>query len=138
MSVVSSPRDVMTPPSGRGLVRRSSVSFNVKTTKVSEVLEKNDVHSEEQENFLEFFRMELKKKLANSSVAFHYENFFAIISIASCLEFIYHTYFDNENPENNVDNYNMSVLEIVFSGIFMADWFLQLFLADHAFAYFRR
>lgn len=102
------------------------------------MLEKNDVHSDEQENYLEFFRMELKKKLANSSVAFHYENFFAIISIASCLEYIYHTYFDNENPENNVDNYNMSILEIIFSGIFMADWFLQLFLADHALAYVRR
>jgi hypothetical protein len=137
MSSVSSPREMVSQPSSRSLNRRNSLSFNVKATKVSEVLEKNEVHSDEAPNYIEIVRMELKKKLTNSSVAFHYENFFAVISIASCLEFIYHTYFDNDNPDNNRDNYNMAILEIVFACIFMMDWFLQLFLADHAPTYIR-
>lgn len=138
MSAISSPRDIITPPSSRNIVRRNSVSFNVKATKVSEVLDKNDVGSDEVPNYLEIVRMELKKKMASSSVAFHYENFYAIISIASCLEFIYHTYFDNDNPDHEQENFNMFVLEIIFACIFMADWLLQLFLADHALSYLRR
>jgi hypothetical protein len=137
MSSVSSPREMISQPSSRGLNRRNSLSFNIKAIKVSEVLDKNEVHSDEVPNYFEIVRMELKKKLTNSSVAFHYENFFAIISIASCLEFIYHTYFDNNNPDFNRENYNMASLEIVFACIFMMDWFLQLFLADHAPLYIR-
>lgn len=125
------------PPQGsRNVSRRNSVNFNTKSSNVSEVLASNDGPSESEGYNIEYIRIELKKALTNSLFGIYYENLLAVISVVSCLEYIYHTYMDDGRHTD--EDHILYYFEMGFAGLFLLDWFFNLFLADQAASYFVR
>lgn len=130
----SRPTSGIISPKGN-LSRRNSVNFNVKTSKVSEVLATSVQRVEEEQNYYEKFRIELKKSLTNSTFGIAYEYFQVLISVVGCLEYIYHTYKDDYGSQQDLI---LDSLELGLAAAYAIDWYLNLFLADNVPSYLFR
>ena len=122
---------IPSPGPSRNLSRRNSVNFNVKSSKVSEVLATNVVQVEGKKDYLETVRIELKKALTNSWFGIYYENFLVMVSVGSCLEYIYNTYIDRASIQHR----RLQFTELGFASAFLLDWTFNFFLADHKLTY---
>lgn len=90
-----------------------------------------DNNSEEQVPYLEMLRIKTKKYLAISFVGKVYTNSLLILSILSCLQYIFQTYISGSQPEGKELLNIFSKLELCLAGLFAFDWLLNLFIADH-------
>jgi hypothetical protein len=115
--------------------RKSMQHFNAKNSKVSDLLAANiDSVSEERKNPYEAARVELKKFISNSSFGWAYDYFISFVSVTSCFEYIYSTYVTNYDDQTKW----LDSLEIYFALVFVFDWTLNFFLADHTMNYLLR
>ena len=80
---------------------------------------------------IEDIRLKTKKFMTHSKFGLYYENALLVLSVFSSLEFIYQTYLEqnNEADQNVLDTLNS--MEKVLAIIFMIDWSLNYFCADH-------
>jgi hypothetical protein len=81
--------------------------------------------------YLEVIRLKTKKYLAASFLGKVYTNSLLVLSILSCLQYIFQTYISGSNPDGRELLNIFSKLELCLAGLFAFDWFLNLFVADH-------
>ena len=80
---------------------------------------------------MEDIRLRIKKFMTHSMFGRYYENILLFFSVASALEYIYQTYL-SESTLNKVQlMFWLEFFEKVLAVVFMADWTLNFFLADH-------
>lgn len=91
------------------------------------------VEAEEHREVLEEYRVYLKKFMAFSVFGKLYENFLILLSLFSCIQYIYSTY-TTYIAEDIVAIFD--TIEIVLAIIFSVDWVLCFFLADHKLLHF--
>ena len=121
----------MISPSSRNLLE----NFGAYNATFSDALEK--LNNSEISNFnLEDFRLKVKKFITNSLPGVIYSNVMLVISIISSIEYIYQTYLD---PQVDVTIFSyLTVIEKCMAGLFMADWLLNFFIADHKIIFMTR
>jgi hypothetical protein len=79
---------------------------------------------------MEDLRLRLKKFMTHSTFAYYYENILLIFSILSAVEYIYETYLNSEEWDREQARMLYRV-EVALGCLFMTDWLLCYFLADH-------
>jgi hypothetical protein len=79
----------------------------------------------------EDIRLRTKKFMTHSLFGRYYENFLLILSVASCIEYIYQTYIVESAMGDSALMDWLNFLEKVLAVVFMWDWSLSFFLADH-------
>ena len=95
-------------------------------------------HEEEKKiDHVEMFRLKLKRSLSTTLPGRLYTAFFMFLGVVSCVQYIYQTYLNPRLTENKLRLHDLAVLEILLAGLFIFDWFLCLFLADHKYIFFR-
>ena len=87
---------------------------------------------------IETVRLKVKKYMTKSYYGKLYTQFMLIISVISCLEYIYQTYLTDRLEFQRMQLYYLGRFEMVLSCIFMFDWLLSYFLADHKFVFLTR
>jgi hypothetical protein len=80
---------------------------------------------------IEVIRLKAKKYLAASYLGKFYTNTLLVLSVLSCLQYIFQTYISGANPEGRELLNIFSKLELFLAALFAFDWFLNLFVADH-------
>lgn len=82
---------------------------------------------------LENLRVTTKKFMTSSPFGIAYTNLLLAISIISCFQFIYQTYLNDPTPSISQQRtlVYFRYIEEVFATIFMFDWILSFFMADH-------
>ena len=86
---------------------------------------------EEKQSQLDVFRLKLKKIMTSSTFGKSYTDALLVLSVLSCLQFIYQTYLDVDDPEI-ADTVNiLETAEKFMAGLFSFDWALSFFMADH-------
>lgn len=93
---------------------------------------------EEKVNRLEELRLRTKKFMTSSFFGRGYTQIMLILSILSCVEFIYQTYLNPNKPYMALQMYYFEFVEMGLSGLFACDWILAFFIADHKVAFFMR
>ena len=78
---------------------------------------------------VEDMRVSTKKFLSSSNFGLVYENVLLIISILSCLQYIYQTYLTSQRDFVQLTNF--AILERALACLFIFDWCLSFFIADH-------
>ena len=130
-------------PTRRQPVRRhsfASVGLAVVTDNMLKNAEVAEIEYEEKLQLysLEDIRLKLKKFMSNSTFGVYYENLLLIISVASSLEYIYQSYLDYSRPDDRVVLNIINAIEKVLAVVFMFDWSLNLFMADHKLVFVAR
>jgi hypothetical protein len=89
-------------------------------------------HSDLKQKFnLENFRLSTQKFMLSSSFGQIYFNFFLLMSLFSCGQYIYQTY-----SQNSMIRFLLTLIEIILAGMFFFDWCLSLFLAEQRWDHF--
>ena len=106
--------------------------------KYKDVLEKQI--SEDMSSFLsmEETRVRVKKFMMTSTLGRVYNDALLIISIASSLEFIYLTYLDPIDDKSKSLMLNLNFGEKALAILFMFDWCLNFYMADHKLKFMSR
>lgn len=133
----ASPRlSVMNASSFRSSFMSAKLSNN------SELLSKIEDREEEvyEKSALEVLRLKLKRFLAYSIYGFIYEWSLHLLSIISCVLFIYQTYLTPEQVLSaRIEGVNyLEAIEVITAGIFSFDFLVALFIADHRWEHLRR
>jgi hypothetical protein len=128
--------------SKRGLMSfSSSLSFKSENASADIMSKIEDREEEEYEkSVLEVWRLRIKRFLAYSIYGSMYEWSLHVLSILSCLIYIYQTYLSAEE-EAGAEIYGVNYLnaiELITAGIFTFDFVLDLFIADHRWEHLRR
>ena len=119
------------------LSRRASFSSRATTFKFSAALEAAGAKPEEGFN-LDQWRLQVKKFFSHSRFGRYYENVLIILSLVSCIEYIYETYLHPSDPADQSQLEALKDLELGFAAIFGLDWLLSFFLAEHRLLFFLR
>ena len=77
---------------------------------------------------IEALRLDLKRVMSHSKFGKIYLYAMIVLSVLSCIQFIYETYLDKH--ENNLELTANRRVEEVLAILFGMDWLLNLFLAD--------
>lgn len=80
---------------------------------------------------MEDIRLKVKRYHSNSVHGLLYSDIMLFISIISSFEFMYQTYLDPSDPANQHTLNSLNILEKVFACLFIMDWMLNFFIADH-------
>jgi hypothetical protein len=80
---------------------------------------------------IERLRLETQKFMVSSAFGRVYMNFFLLLSIFSCGQYIYQTY-----PQQDVVRFVLTLIEIILAAVFFCDWCLSLFLAEQRWDHF--
>lgn len=83
-------------------------------------------------------RVKVKKIMSTSIPGRVYNDALLLISVGSSIEFMYQTYLDPANPENSDLLVKLNIVEKCLAGLFMADWCLNFFMADHKIKFMTR
>lgn len=89
----------------------------------------------EAKDYMEETRVAVKKFMAFSLIGRTYENIFILLSMFSCGEFIYQTY-TSYISEDTI--YYFNYVELALAVLFMWDWILCYFIADHKISHLTR
>jgi hypothetical protein len=130
------------PPDGRpGMpAMRKSQSFSVRPQipfKFSAALEEAGLNSASSFNY-DTWRSDAKKFFTQSQFGKYYENFMILMSLISCLEYIYETYLHHSDHADMRRLYILNRVELGFACFFSWDWALSLYLSEHRTLYFLR
>jgi hypothetical protein len=136
MSVASAVEDGSKPLTSMKLQRRGSIKA-INTSKYSAALDAVKSSQEADQDTIEDLRVKLKKYMSNSVFGAYYENYILFMSILSMFEFIYQTYLEDE-PDKHEQYEVLLLFQFGFAGLFIFDWFLNFFLADHRRKYITR
>jgi len=80
---------------------------------------------------LEEMRVRVKKFMTTSTFGQNYNNVLLLISVASSIEYMYQTYLDPTDHPNAILLNNLNIVEKILASLFMFDWCLNYFMADH-------
>lgn len=94
--------------------------------------------STESESWYETLRLNVKKFLTTSLIGWIYDWTLLVISVLSTLQFIYQTYLDPNIPVDVAQIALFSILEECFAIVFMFDWTLSFYIADHKLVHITR
>jgi hypothetical protein len=111
---------------GSGL---GSKSFDASA--LAALIEDKSFSDTEKTPYLETIRVKTKKYLAASFLGKVYTNTLLVLSILSCLQYIFQTYISGSEPDGRELLNIFSKLELCLAALFAFDWFLNLFVADH-------
>ena len=119
---------------------RSTNSSKVQASKFAEALELAENDVTEEFSTIEDFRLNLKKYMSKSTFGLYYEKFMVFMSIASTIEFITNTYFEQQasSTTNSAFAHNSNISALCFVALFTCDWCLNFFLADRKMVYILR
>jgi hypothetical protein len=118
----------------RGMSREDSSMSNVfDNTSFSSLIDKTSSKNSDAEQipWIEVVRIRLKKFVVASFFGQLYVNTLLMLSVLSCFQYIYQTYLEVGNPEDDKILSFFGILELFLAGLFAFDWCLWLFLADH-------
>jgi hypothetical protein len=107
-------------------------SSELKLTKMLSKLGDSEKSSRDVESIFERWdetRKKIKKRLERSWIGFLYENTLLLMSVVSCLQYIYASYFDALTDTRLIRT--SDIVELVFASTFAFDWVLSFCLADH-------
>lgn len=79
---------------------------------------------------IEKFRVVLKHTLENTFVGYAYNQSMLLLSVLSCIQFIYQTYLVSDTENGRRQLYFLINLELAIACIFLFDWCAQLFIAE--------
>ena len=85
--------------------------------------------------FYDKTRIFVKKFMTTSLFGYLYDTSLLILSILSCLEFIYQTYL-SDSPADMIINSNLTYVEMALAALFSFDWLLSFFMAEHKMSHF--
>jgi len=126
----------------KGALAVLTAAASFKTDSASDILSKIEDREEEEleKSSVEIFRLQIKRFLAYSIYGFVYEWSLHVLSIISCLIYIYQTYLSPEEERNAVYGgvHYLNAIELITAGIFTFDFLLDLFIADHRWEHLRR
>jgi voltage-gated potassium channel len=91
----------------------------------------NQLELEKEESQVEKFRLTTKKFLSTNPIGVLYSNALLVISVASSLQYIYQTYLSPINSTQVTIISYFDMIEIILAVLFMFDWCLSFFIADH-------
>jgi hypothetical protein len=94
--------------------------------------------SQDKTSLTERIRLRTKRFLSSSVIGRSYTHLMLMLSVVSCLEFIYQTYLTTHLNFENVELAAFTIFEMVMSGMFAFDWLLSFFIADHKLAFIGR
>lgn len=102
--------------------------------KVSSIKEESetqqpDLEDDDHQSQIDAFRLNLKKFMTTSRFGKSYTDALLVLSILSSLQFVYQTYLDHDNNENELRF--LEGVEKFIAGLFSFDWLLSFFMADH-------
>jgi hypothetical protein len=80
---------------------------------------------------IEAIRLKTKKYLAASYLGKFYTNTLLVLSVLSCVQYIFQTYISGSQPNGKELLNIFSKLELFLAALFAFDWALMLFVADH-------
>ena len=100
----------------------------------------------EDKSDIEILRLRTKAFFAYSWLGRKYDWCLLLLSIISCLSFIYQTYLPDDNTFTLSDQYSgakvinvrLNQAELTFAAIFSIDFGISLFIADHRWEFLRR
>jgi hypothetical protein len=121
----------------RNVQRRQSTSFK-EPFKFKAILDAAQNGSIKEDDSVEAIRLKLKKYLASSQVGKYYENTLVILSVLSCLEYIYGTYLTGGGDDQRQQRLYNDYIEVILAILFLSDWGLNFFLADQKLAFISR
>ena len=81
------------------------------------------------EEYFDEMRVMAKKFMKRSWIGLLYENTLLLMSVVSCLQHIYSSYFDTLTDAKLIRT--SDIVELVFASAFAFDWVLSFCLADH-------
>jgi len=87
---------------------------------------------------LEELRVRVKKFMTTSAIGKSYNNILLVISVASSVEYMYQTYLDPNNSANTKLLDTLNISEKILASLFMFDWCLNYFMADHKLIFMTR
>lgn len=135
-SITGTPDDGSKPPASAKLQRRASIKA-INTSKYTAALDAVKSSQEADQDTFEDLRVKLKKYMSSSTFGAYYENYILFMSILSMFEFIYQTYLEDE-PDKHEHYEVLLLIQFGFAGLFIFDWCVNLFLADHRGKYITR
>ena len=91
-----------------------------------------------EKTFLEILRLRVKRFLAYSLFGVVYEWSLHVLSLVSCILFIYQTYLPVSSTKDITTLNYLDAIEYITTVIFTFDFLLSLFIADHRWEYLRR
>lgn len=80
---------------------KSSKSFDVSS--FQNLIDKNASNDPEKTPLMEVIRLRVKKYIATTFIGRTYVNVLLILSVVSCVQYIFQTYLDPENPLDQVN-----------------------------------
>jgi hypothetical protein len=87
-------------------------------------------HERDRISVIEIIRIRLKRFLTTSSVGKAYTQAMILLSVLSCLEFIYQTYLSKHLAIERSQLKTLTIFELFVSSLFTIDWVLSFFIAD--------
>ena len=87
---------------------------------------------------LEDIRIIIKQFLLKSIFGILYNDLLILISIGSSIEYMYQTYLNPSNPSDLTKLNYLNYLEKGLATLFMFDWVLNFFIADHKIIFMTR
>lgn len=118
--------------------------MNYKDDVLSKTLD-SKLHHEKNESTLvmlytkmEKIRLRAKKFMTTGVFAYVYRHFMLLLSVISCIEFIYQTYLHVERSFHRLELHYLNYIEMSVSGLFAIDWTVMFFIADHKVEFFTR
>ena len=115
-------------------------NFGLMGSVALQMAEDEKVKQEENANLIERverFRLKIKKFISNSIWGHFYQNSLLVLSIFSCLQFIYQSYLKTSSQSSSL-LYIFDLIEKILACLFGWDWCLQIFLADHKLSHVTR
>ena len=112
--------------------KNAASSSELKLTKMLSKLGDTDKSSRDVESIFESWdetRKRIKKRFERSWIGFLYENTLLLMSVVSCLQYIYTSYFDALTDTRLIRT--SDIVELAFASAFAFDWVLSFCLADH-------
>ena len=112
--------------------KNAASSSELKLTKMLSKLGDSEESSRDVESIFESWdetRKRIKKRFERSWIGFLYENTLLLMSVVSCLQYIYTSYFDALTDTRLIRT--SDIVELAFASAFAFDWVLSFCLADH-------
>jgi hypothetical protein len=127
-----------TPPglTQRRMSFKTSKSFDASS--FQNLIDKNASNDPEKTPLMEIIRLRVKKYIATTFIGRTYVNVLLVLSVVSCVQYIYQTYLDPENPHDQNILGVFNVFELALAALFAFDWCLNIFIADHRWEHFFR
>jgi hypothetical protein len=109
-----------------------------KPVKERKVVEDAPHHLQQEADYWDVARQNLKKFMAQHWAGQYYDNCLLVLSVVSCFEYIYQTYLHQSIAEDRRVLWRLNILELIFASIFGLDWCLNCFMAEHRILFFTR